>query len=863
MHNKTISKILVAIIMTSMLIAIIPALPVGATTLASITPNIGNVGTTVTVIGTIDTQGGAYVIEWDGSTVQSGNAPANSYAVNDTFVVPPSLGTDVGLVHDVGLRDVSSSGVQTVQFRVKTLKTITTAAYDQEGDTLALTITVTGGTLANTLNNYTVGVTNPAGTMYVDADFSFTTDGVGSGSVTKNYPSATFTSGANTNLTGTYAIVANRTQPGIITNAASTSFVIGLTDKASYGRFETVNVQTAGWANDQGVTITILNTTGGVAQQWVNQSLTTGMFTGNWVIPWNAPMGTYTVTAVNATGDNKAVDSTQTFTVGSADLSVEFQTAPAASPVRTDTVSAKFTIQYPDDVYYNNVTHFSSLTASVYYNTTLVATIPLTAADYSADNNWTVSWKIPRDASLGSDYRFQIDEDAITDTNDNEGPADDAVSADFTVNQAVLSVMVTQQPAENYTRTEFAMAKINITYPDDTFYTDADLGNITVRVYTGEDESVANLTLTAGDFNSTTNEWTISWASPYDADLTDYWFEIETDDVIDAANPNMGPDADVSTDTFLLLTATINVDSINTDAATYAPGEYLRVFFDATYQDGSPVVTGSSEITLTAPDTYTETTYDPVHTTAGRWQVTIWLSDAQAQVGSWNVTLSANGLDDGAGNMGPATAVTTSFTVLPNEVTLEDIMAAIDALDDKIDGVEADTSSMASQISTLYSAVQSLENVIDDIQAQLDSLSATAATTTEVAAVSSAVSSLSSDLASLESKLNALQSAVANAASDSDVAAVNTAVNEVSADVAALESSLADLNAAINAVDAASPADVDAAVAAVDGVDAAVDDLSSEISGISTLVIVAIVLALIAAAAAIAAVYIIQRKIAG
>jgi hypothetical protein len=94
MHNKTVSKILVAIIMTSMLIAILPALPVAATTISSLTPSTGNVGATVRLVGSIDTEGGAYTIWFDvdddgtavgDTSVKTGSAPTNSLLVNTTF----------------------------------------------------------------------------------------------------------------------------------------------------------------------------------------------------------------------------------------------------------------------------------------------------------------------------------------------------------------------------------------------------------------------------------------------------------------------------------------------------------------------------------------------------------------------------------------------------------------------------------------------------------------------------------------------------------------------------------------------------------------------------------------------------------
>jgi hypothetical protein len=865
MHKKTVSKLIVSIIMTMMLIAILPTLPVQAVALTGITPVSGNVGTEVRVLGTIDTQGGVYSIYFDTNgngnalddgAIVTGNAPANSYAVNDTFTVPPCLGSDAGSGHLVLLRDEQTLGSQSTSFAVITERTITTAAYDQEGDTVALTITVTGGTTANTLNNFTVGVTAPDGTMYTDANFSFSTDGAGSGSVTKNFPSATFTAGAHTNFTGTYMVVANRTLPGIITDAASTSFIIGVTDMASYGRFETVNFQTSGWVPNQNISVTVTDPSDAVVSvPWPDVvNVTTGALSANWIIPWNAPIGTYTVTVANETGNNKAIESIQTFEVGTAELTVTFTSAPAVSPVRTDTVTADFTIQYPNSSYLTNGTDFESITVRVYYNTTMVAEIPLTAAEFAA-NTWTVTWKIPRDAVLGNNYKFHLDEDTIFDTYDNHGPSAATPSASFTISAADLAVGVTQQPAANYTRTSFAMAKMNITYPDDTFFTDADLGSVLVRVYQGA-TNVANVSLVAGDFNATTNEWTVMWASPYDATLAaDYTFQVLINEAMDAAN-NMGPTADASTNTFELLAATIAVDAINTDASSYAPGEYVQISFTALYGDGSPVVTGTSTITLWAPDGFTTSTYNPVHGSAGTWGITIWLSDAQAQIGEWMVMLAANGINDGAGNSGPAAAINTTFTVMQAEVTLETLLAAIEDLSDDVDDLDAAVSSLDSALAALESRVGAVEadtsalsasvvalaELITDLQADLDACCATSASASDVAAVEA-------DVAALRAHLDAL---LADAASETDVAAVSAAVDDLNTALDAVEGRL---DAAI--ADAATKDDLDAAQADLS------DEMSEAIGGVNTMVIVAVVLALIAAVAAILAVYIIQRKIAG
>jgi len=665
------SKAVSMLLLFSISLAVLFALPTHAVTYSEIDPVSGAVGTEVRLTGTIDTLGGAYTICFDvdddgtaETAVKTGSAPASSYTVNTTFVVPSCVGTDAGRDHKVTLEGDSSTNTHDATFTVETSREMIVPEYAQEGDIVEINMSVTGG-LANTVSNYTVMVTDPAGTELKNYNVSFTTDANGFGYNITNFP-ADFSTGASSNFTGTYTIVANRTLPGNIENAATASFDIGLTNASSYERFDTVNVKTSGWTPNQNITVTIKDPSMENVSVWDPVNATDGTWTGTWTVPWDASVGTYTVEVVNATGEEKAVDSIQTFTVGSVALTVTFKTDPASPLQRTETATANFTIQYPDSSYYDNVTSLDSITVSVYYNTTLVDTISLSADDYGADNNWTVSWKIPRDAVLGSGYKFSLDADSITDDNGNTGPTTDVVSNSFIVQATTLTVKVTQQPAATYMRTETAVAKINITYPDNSFYTDADLGEILVRVYQGS-MNVANVTLEADDYSSITKQWTISWVSPWNATLADdYLFTVKADDIMDAANPNTGPASDVSTDTFELLKADLNIASINTDKSTYMRGQVVTVYFTAMYQDGSPVTTGSAAINLTKANGSTTQLTATYVSANGRFEAKYTIK-AGDPLGTWSARLEAQGLKDDEDNMGPNAAKSKDFTV--TEVT--------------------------------------------------------------------------------------------------------------------------------------------------------------------------------------------------
>ncbi|MCW4021679.1 MAG: hypothetical protein NWF02_00745 [Candidatus Bathyarchaeota archaeon] len=559
--KKTKAIIMLALISLSLVTAF--AIPIHALSVTMVNPNQGPAGTEVRLIGKINTQGGAYSIWFDrddngtaveDTLVKTGYAPAESYTINTTFVVPSCAGTDAGEDYIISLQDNTTKESIDTTFTVQTSRTLTVPDYVQEGDLVTIEMKVTG-TTPNTVNNFTVAVTDPASTTTKNYNISFTTDAYGTGYNSTKFPTE-YLPDATSNYTGTYTVVANQTLPEEIIEATTASFEVGLTDAKAYNRFETVNVKTAGWELEQNITVTIKNPAMENVTVWENVNTTDGTWTGYWTIPADAPQGTYTVEAVNATGEDKTVPSIQT----------------------------------------------------------------------------------------------------------------------FTVQAASLKVMVTEQPANSYMRTQTVTAKINITYPDDSFYTASDLGKILVRVYQ-DINNVANVTLAAKDFNATTNEWTINWISSWNAKLTDdYQFVVKANEIIDANNPNKGPTTDVTTDTFELQAASLNIDSIYTTTNAYAQGEEVTVYFTATYQDKTPVTTGTAPIKVTRADgtnTILIASYVPAKS---RFEAKYDL-DTEEPLGTWTALLKAQDLEDDEANTGPNEDKTTTFTVtektVPEELTVK------------------------------------------------------------------------------------------------------------------------------------------------------------------------------------------------
>ncbi|MCZ2807825.1 MAG: hypothetical protein O2V44_00565, partial [Candidatus Bathyarchaeota archaeon] len=194
---------------------------------------------------------------------------------------------------------------------------------------------------------------------------------------------------------------------------------------------------------------------------------------------------------------------------------------------------------------------------------------------------------------------------------------------------------------------------------------------------TFEDKKIsANVSLEAADYSSATNQWTVSWVSPWDATLADdYRFTVKANEIMDATNPNTGPAADVSTNAFELLKADLNVASIDTDEASYLRGEVVTVYFIATYQNGSDVTTGSATITLTMANGSTTQLTATYVSANGRFEAKYTLK-AGDPLGTWYARLEPLGLKDTENNMGPDKAKTTAFTVT-EVATLEGITAEV------------------------------------------------------------------------------------------------------------------------------------------------------------------------------------------
>jgi hypothetical protein len=271
----------------------------------SISPVTGNVGTNVTVTANITTPGGAYNVTFDGAVQVAGNATGNNVTVS--FLVPDAISGN----HTVAVVDVHTLNKATDNFTVSTAYYLNptvppSPAQLQEGDSVPISLNVTGGDSTGTYNA-TITVQTPSNSTYHE-QLSVLTSSRGSGSVTVAYP-GNFSTGANTNYVGNYTLSA--TLPG--TQAA---FIVGLTNSTEYHRMQTVNIRAVFYASNETVT---LNVSGVNVQYSVNLTADPkGVINySNFTVPSNASVGTYNVNIVSiaAFPTVKTVPDAQNFTV--------------------------------------------------------------------------------------------------------------------------------------------------------------------------------------------------------------------------------------------------------------------------------------------------------------------------------------------------------------------------------------------------------------------------------------------------------------------------------------------------------------------------------------------------------------------
>lgn len=297
---KPLALLIIILTSTILTLSFLPVVK-AKTTITSLSPLSGNVGTAVQLVANISTTNGNYTIQFDDENVTSGTATENN--VNASFNIPHAPEGD----HHVRIIDVTTGENDTALFTILTSYTFTpfvpkSPALLQEGANVTFSINITGG-----LSNYTypnATVQTPSENLY-EASQNITTTLLGDFYENLTYPND-FSVGANTNFTGKYNILFNET----IVN----QFFIELTNSSQFHRGDVVNVKAVDYyPPNENVTLSIM--LGGTIIDSINYTALDGVINENWAVPLNATIGNYNMTITPVPDSKKNASDTQIFAI--------------------------------------------------------------------------------------------------------------------------------------------------------------------------------------------------------------------------------------------------------------------------------------------------------------------------------------------------------------------------------------------------------------------------------------------------------------------------------------------------------------------------------------------------------------------
>ena len=298
------STMVLFLVLTSILMAVsfVPSAR-ASTSITSMTPTSGEVGSTVYLQANITTPDGPFEVRFDTAVRKSGSAVGNY--VNTSFTVPEATaGNYTVMVLDQTGQNATATFTVTTSYSLKAEVPVAPKQL-QEGDSVSINANVTGGT-ASASYTVNVTVTAPTGVSYTNVT-TILSSNVGSSNTMLTYPKD-FSAGANTIFTGTYRVYFNGT-------LANEAFFIGLTNSSQYHRHQTVDVK-AMYASGENVTIKIQGNI--IYTSTTAQADSSGLVHYvNSTILSEASIGTYTVTVISISTPNKktAAEDVQIFTV--------------------------------------------------------------------------------------------------------------------------------------------------------------------------------------------------------------------------------------------------------------------------------------------------------------------------------------------------------------------------------------------------------------------------------------------------------------------------------------------------------------------------------------------------------------------
>lgn len=221
-------------------------------------------------------------------------------------------------------------------------------AVAQEGGTITLVLTVTSlSTGTSSKFQFRFFVRDPSSRTFQSILQNYTTvPNQNEFSILVAYPSVSFP-GSNS-LVGQYSIWVDQMMPIAISQVASNSFVLGITDSSSYERTQSVNIRASGYNASESVSVTIMTqSTSTIVFSQTVSATSAGIVSTTWKVPVNATIDNYVVT-LTGTNTFKSPADTERFYVRTASMSILAIISSKSSYQRTETMKFSFQPKYPD-----------------------------------------------------------------------------------------------------------------------------------------------------------------------------------------------------------------------------------------------------------------------------------------------------------------------------------------------------------------------------------------------------------------------------------------------------------------------------------------------------------------------------------
>ena len=303
----------------------------------------GTAGQAFHLDGTIYYSNSSYQLIFGQTVVASGTSAG--YYVSTNFTVPYTpAGSYPLILRDVKL-NVNSTGTTPETFLVLTDYIVTAVPSQiQEGSSVALTVSVTGGS-ANAAYAANVSVVTPDNSTFTQAVSMGTSNSGGTATAQVTYPNSSFQPDGNTtDYVGTYNVYFNQS-----TALATTQFSVGFLNATTYHRGDTVAISATGYQPNQTATLSITNNSTGTTVD--SQSVTAssdGIIESTWTVQSNMTVGHYSVT-IAPSGVQKAIQDVESFSIPG--YSIQVDTVNLANQVAPNiTVQA---LDVAGDVDYN------------------------------------------------------------------------------------------------------------------------------------------------------------------------------------------------------------------------------------------------------------------------------------------------------------------------------------------------------------------------------------------------------------------------------------------------------------------------------------------------------------------------------